>query len=247
MVHSLTTAPFSRCRRLLVPLPGYFLPRPPLTLTPAITNEFDALFADSTLHGSNTSISYSMPIPKWQFLCYLTDTKNILLHGSGQSDITQFEPRQSIDVTEFGNQRAVYAAADGIWPMFFAIVDREQHVTSLLNACIRLVNSDGQLTEPSYFFSINGDALPFEPWRTGTIYILPRDTFEPQPRQHYRGLTIDIAQWASYVAVRPLASLTVEPADFPFLADILPHDPKMIRERAAQDPSAFPWMDEELR
>ena len=226
-------------------LPPYFLPRPPMSLFSAITTLCDTLFEQAITYGTGT-ISYTLPIPKWQFLCYLTDTKNVLLHGSGSREIEEFEPRQSFDVTEFGNQRAVYAAADGIWPLFFAVVHRERHVTSLVNACMRPVAADGQRSQPFYFFSINADAVPYQPWRPGTIYILPRDTFVPQPLQQYRGLTVDLAQWASLTPVRPLARLTVEPADFPFLAHVHPHDPQVIRERATRDPQGFPWMDNEL-
>lgn len=227
-------------------LPAYFLPRPAPALTPAMTAACDTLFDQAVAQGPHSAIPYTLPIPKWQFLCYLTDTRDVLLHGSGCADIAEFEPRQSHDVNAFGNQRAVYAASDGIWPLFFAVMDREQRVTSLLNACIRIVGADRQPSGPYYFFSINSDALPTQPWRSGTIYILPRASFVPQPHRQYRGLTIDTSQWASLVAVRPLARLTVSPEDFPFLAHIHPHDPQVIRERASLNPGGFPWMDQEL-
>jgi hypothetical protein len=95
-----------------------------------------------------------------------------------------------------------------------------------------------------YFFSINRDALPHNPWRDGTIYLLPRDSFEPQPVQTYRGAAVEVAQWASLAPVRPLAKLSVGPEDFPFLDQIRPHDPAVIRDRARADPDGFPWLDE---
>src|SRR5262249_6908784 len=98
---------------------------------------------------------------------------------------------------------------------------------------------------PYYFFSINGDALPHSPWRNGTIYLLPGDSFEQQPRQLYRGFEIEPAQWASLTPVKPLAKLAVHPEDFPFLAQIVPHNPAVLRERALADPEGFPWLDEE--
>jgi hypothetical protein len=214
-----------------------------MDLTPTLTSAFDTLFAQALANQQPTAISYTLAAPKWQFLCYLTDTKNVLLHGSSRSDILEFEPRKSSDVTAFGNQRAVYAAADGIWPLFFAIVNREPYITSLLNACIREVDVNGRLAPPYYFFSVNADSLPHNPWRTGTIYILPRDTFVAQPREIFHGVTVDLCQWASTVPVRPLAYLTVEPEDFPFLDQILPHEPRAVQERATQDPDGFPWMD----
>lgn len=221
-------------------LPDYFLPRPPLDLTPDVTAAFDALFADALAAGPGARIDYTLPVPKWKFLCYLTDTRDVLLHGSGSPDIVEFEPRQSSDIAEFGNQRAIYAAADGIWPLFFALANREECVRSLLNACVRVRGADGRPGTPHYFFSIN--ATCDRPWRPGTIYILPRDTFVPQPPLQRRGATIDVAQWASREAVRPLASVAVEPADFPFLEHVRSHDPQVISERAARDPDGFPWL-----
>lgn len=47
-----------------------------------------------------------------------------MLHGTGEPDIALFEPRQPEDLSEFGGRRAVFAAMDGIWPMYFAILDR---------------------------------------------------------------------------------------------------------------------------
>jgi hypothetical protein len=146
-------------------------------------------------------------------------------------------------VDEFGNRTAVYAASDGIWAMFFAIVDRERYVRSLNNACFRVIREDGSRTEPYYFFSINGDALPHDPWRKGTIYLLPRDTFEQQPPRLSRGHMAETQQWASLVAVKPIAKVAVGPEDFPFLSQIYPHDPAVVLERARNNPEGFPWLD----
>jgi hypothetical protein len=208
---------------------------------------FERLFAEimeRSKQGEVADIDYDLPAPKWQFLNWLCDTKDVLVHGSGDPDIAEFEPRQSNDIFEFGNRRAVYAASDGIWAMYFAIVDRGGAVRSLMNACIRVINEDGSRSEPYYFFSINGDALPHDPWRQGTIYLLPRDTFEQQAHGELRGTPYEIQQWASPVAVKPFGKIAVGPEDFPFLSQILPHEPEVIRERATRDPEGFPWMDE---
>ncbi|MGI8587348.1 MAG: hypothetical protein ACR2M0_06605 [Chloroflexia bacterium] len=225
-------------------LPRYFSKRPPVATDPATLAAFERLYAAAVMPGTGREIDYTLAVPKWQFLCWLTDTRDILLHGSGNGGIVEFEPRQSNDIEEFGNRSAVYAASDGIWPMFFAVMDRDRYVRSLTNACFRVVEAGGTLSEPYYFFSINGDALPHQPWRHGTIYLLPRGTFEQQPVQSSRGGQVEIAQWASLVPVRPLARLAVAPADFPFLSQIYAHDPALVRERAAREPDGFPWMDE---
>ena len=181
-----------------------------------------------------------MPWPKWQFLCHLADHHDIALHGSGDPNIALFEPRQSNDLNEFGNQKAIYAASDGLWAMFFAIVDRER-VTSITNACIRLADEAGTLHGPYYVFSVSQSALPTQPWRTGTVYLLPRSTFTLQPPMSFGSNQVHIAQLASFVPVQPVAKLTVTPEDFPFLMQIRGHDDQRLQEYATALQTGAPW------
>lgn len=225
-------------------LSPYFHRRPPMDLKPETVEAFERLYTEYVENGEGEEIPYTLPVPKWQFLCYLCDNKGVLVHGSGNPGIEEFEPRKSNDTQEFGNRRAVYAASDAIWSMYFAILDREHYVTSLNNASFRVVEEDGTRSDRYYFFSINEDALPHHPWVPGTIYILPRDTFEQQEPLPYRGVMIEIDQWASEVPVRPLAKVHIEPGDFPFLAEVRGHDPKTIFELATNNPEGFPWLDE---
>ena len=134
----------------------------------------------------------------------------------------------------------MYAASDGVWPIFFAVVDRTR-VGSLLNACFTHLDGDDSTF---YFFSIEQSALDAQPWRAGTVYVLPRRSFVPQPPMSIGGRRVQVQQWASAEAVRPLARLPVTPADFPLLDSVLPHDPAHVRERSARDPHGFPWLDE---
>jgi len=181
-----------------------------------------------------------LPWPKWQFLCHLADHHDFALHGSGDPNIALFQPRQSQDLNEFGNQKAVYAASDGLWAMFFAIVDRDR-VTSITNACVRLADQMGALHGPYYMFSVSQAALPNQPWRTGTVYILPRRTFTVQPSIAFGSNEVHIAQLASFEPVQPLAKLTVTPADFPFLAQIRGHDDARLQEYATAMQTGAPW------
>ncbi len=171
------------------------------------------------------------PALRWQFLCHLADARGFVLHGSGDPGIDVFEPRQAIDLTAFGNQKAVYAAGDGIWAMFFAIVDRDR-VTSVTNACVRLADAAGNVSPPQYVFSISRSALPNRPWRSGTVYVLPGDSFTLQPPLRFGEFEVRIPQLASLVAVRPVARVAVEPADFPFLSQIRGHDDDRLAEYA---------------
>ena len=221
-------------------LPDYWLPRPSVTFDREAQQAFDALYQTALGSPGCQTIPYTLPWPKWQFLCYLADQHDVALHGSGNADIDVFEPRQSNDVNEFGSQKAVYAAADGIWPMFFAIVDRAQ-VPSVANACIRLADETGTIHGPFYVFSVSAAALPTQPWHTGTVYLLPRISFRTQPAIAFGSNQVHIAQLASLVPVQPIAKITVTPADFPFLPQIRGHDDERLQEYAAAMQTGAPW------
>ena len=221
-------------------LPDYWLTRPSVNFDEKAQNAFDELLNWTLNIGACPTIEFTLPWSKWQFLCYLADHHNIAMHGSGNPDIALFEPRQSKDLNEFGNQKAVYAASDGLWAMFFAIVDRDR-VLSITNACVRLADEMGTIHGPFYVFSVSQSALSSQPWRTGTVYLLPRSTFTVQAPIAFGSNRVHIAQLASFVAVEPLAKLTVTPADFPFLMQIRGHDDERLQEYATALQTGAPW------
>ncbi|HZM24266.1 MAG TPA: hypothetical protein VFC02_21145 [Anaerolineales bacterium] len=221
-------------------LPDYWLTRPSVNFDERVQDAFDELLNRTLSIGACPTIEFRLPWPKWQFLCYLADHHNIAMHGSGNPDIGLFEPRQSNDLNEFGSQKAVYAASDGLWAMFFAIVDRGR-VMSVTNACVRLADETGTIHGPYYVFSVSQSALSSQPWRTGTVYLLPRSTFTVQSPIAFGSNQVHIAQLASFVAVEPLAKLTITPADFPFLMQIRGHDDERLQEYATALQTGAPW------
>lgn len=222
-------------------LPDYWLQRPDLEIDPKSRSDFDHLLTRIKTDGTNTWINYNFVIPKWMFLCYLADQKEVVLHGTGNPQIQVFEPRPSNDLNEFGAQTAVYAAADGLWAMFFAILDRERYSMSTSNACIRLVDESGQVGEPQYVFSISQAALRQKPWRKGMVYLLPGDTFINQPSLQFGSYEVRVPQLASLVSVKPFARLEVTPDDFPFLTDIRGIDDTRLAEYGQAMQSGAPW------
>ena len=221
-------------------LPDYWLTRPSVNFDEKTEEAFDALLNTTLSNGGCPTIEYALPWPKWQFLCHLADHHDIAMHGSGNPDIALFEPRQSNDLNEFGNQKAVYAASDGLWAMFFAIVDRER-VDSITNACVNLADEAGTFQGPYYVFSVSQSALPNKPWRTGTVYLLPRKIFITQPPMAFGPYQVHFAQLASFKPVQPLAKLTVTSADFPFLSQIRGHDDQRLQEYATALQTGAPW------
>ena len=220
-------------------LPDYWLPRPGPEPDDATRGAFDATWAAALQEDSPATIE-DLPAPTWQFLCHLADRHGLALHGSGDPDIHMFEPRQPHDLTAFGNQRAVYAAGDGIWAMFFAIVDRPR-VASIANACIRIGAQGQEPGPPHYVFSVSESALPSRPWRTGTVYVLPRDSFVQQAPMRLGDVEAHIPHLASFEPVRPLARVRVAPEDFPFLDQVRGLDDDRLEAYATAMQTGGPW------
>jgi len=227
-----------------MPLPAYFLPRPPMHLDDATVDAFERLFAASITRGTVDPIEYRLSAPKWQFLCYIRDQKRVVLHGSGDPSIAELVPRQGRDTLAFGAREAVYAADDGIWPIFYAVVSRNGghgSVTSMVNTGVRIVAPDA-VRGDYYYFSIDADPTTHSSWRNGWVYLLSGQTFERQSLARLDGFEIESTQLASLTAVLPLAKLAVAPSDFPFLHQVRRHDPVELRRRMDANPHGFPWL-----
>ena len=218
---------------------SYFLPRPSFDLTPEKHSDFEELWQS---HPAGSCIDYLLPYPKWQFLSYLCETKTLVLHGSQHPAIERIEPRQARDQRVFSNQRAIYATTDGIWAIFFAIADRQAFPQmSLFNSCLSVLDSGGVISDPLYFFSVSQPSLLQKPWCEGTVYILPRQSFQQESPQRMEGVEIVFPHWISAEPVPPAGRLVVEPPDFPFLAQVHGHNDQKLVELYASNPNSFPW------
>lgn len=219
--------------------PDWLLPRPPFDLPPEKQGAFEELWLSRNTGGL---IDYCLPYPKWQFLTYLCETQEVVLHGSQNGQIKVVEPRKANDIRAYSNQHAIYATTDGIWVIYFAIVDRKKYPgLSLFNSCFCARISANQFSDPLYFFSITHSALLQQPWCEGMIYILPRQTFEREASQQVQGVEIVFPHWVSSVAAEPLARLLVGPEDFPFLSSIHGHNDEKLVAMAMADPDGYPW------
>ena len=224
-------------------LPDYWFQRPEMNLDEKERSAFDQLLTQARSARPNILINYNLAPPKWQFLCYAADQHAIAMHGTGDPDIHVFEPRQSNDLNDFGNQTAVYAAGDGLWAMFFAIVDRDHFDMSVINACIRLADATGQVSEPRYVFSISQTMLLQRPWRKGLVYLLLPDTFVAQAPIPLGDYQLRVPHLASFAPLIPLARLEITSEDFPFLANIRGHEDARLGEYAQAIQTGGPWPD----
>jgi hypothetical protein len=208
-----------KARAASILLGHLFLSMPELELDESQVQAFEQAFQPAAGAGAGALLDYSCDYPKADFLRYLVSHKDLLLHGSNSADIDMLLPRKQ---TDFNGRpmKAVFASGDGVWPMFFAILDHERFRGSMRNGCF--VTADGKGPDRRfYFFSINQEMLQQRPWTDGVVYVLPRASF----KQTSRG-AVRFDEWASEEPVQPLARVPVSPADFPFLPNVAGHDEK---------------------
>jgi hypothetical protein len=143
-------------------------------------------------------------VPKWAFLHYLVDRHGVLLHGSRTAGIDVLRPvSRSGGGTRTSDQPGVFAVDHALMAMYFGIVDRSK-VPNLSNALYELTGPDGTSVR-GFRLGLNFIALSGRPFIDATVYILPPDTFSK------------MGEWTSLVPVRPLASVSIAPKDFPLL------------------------------
>ncbi|WP_420645106.1 hypothetical protein [Candidatus Leptofilum sp.] len=202
---------------------GQGLLPPEMKLDAGKEADFAALL-DEVLGGNGRPLNYTLPYPKHEFLRYLAAQEKFIFHGSAKGDIEEFSTRRTSmelkDKSGRGNVQGIYGTHDGLWPLFFAVVNRSKLPGSIRNGVQYFQNDDGDEISV-YNFSINQEWLDKEPWHSGTLYVLPRETFRRMPLSAAGGLS---NEWVSEVPVKPLVRIPISPEDFPFLDQVGGHD-----------------------
>jgi len=208
------------------------LQAPPLILDDAKLRAFRTAWGGAPVAAPRSVVAPPAGWPVHEYLRWLVEAEPILLHGSNHGTIDTFVPRWQMDY-QARFRKGIWATADGIWPLFFAIVDRRGYEGTLRNGCWwEAVPGGGR--RKLYRFSLNAAMLQRGPWTTGTVYILPRESFRPIIDDH--GLPLE--EWISEQPVRPIACVSVGPTDFPFLDQVQGHD-----ETVPTPPAEWPVVD----
>ena len=179
--------------------------QPDFNLNDEKVRVFEDLYQSTLDRGIGSIIDYNLTYPKHEFLTYLIGHKNVVLHGSSQTDIEVFVPiRKSFETEEDRDANGVYAAPDAILTTYFASCDRVK-IASTNNGYSTEKDASGRKRR-FYLLAIGIDSDRENPWSDGMVYILPRDTF----------VKIHEWEWVSKVPVQPLAKLPVCRKDIPF-------------------------------
>ncbi|MBB5374910.1 hypothetical protein HNQ07_000354 [Deinococcus metalli] len=215
------------------------LEAPQVKLSADAIRDFEAVWASRDVSGLPSGM------PCWLFLRWL-ENQDVLFHGSqgGGLDVLTPQVRDYRQPDDFSNRTGVYASSDGLWAMMYAL--RGPKVTGMIDMGLRLREGHGW-SPMRYFISLSAATPLTADGRAllapGTVYVVPRDSFEPSPPYRHPGLgDVQEAHWVHSGSVRPVMAIPVGPQDFPFPVRV--HDAAKIRVRAAADPWGFPWLDE---
>ncbi len=178
--------------------------------------QFDELLDASIKSGKNQLIDYQLPYPKADFLNYVCDWRGYVAHGSVAQDLSVLQPiRYTQDASEFGNRQQIFSTPDGIWAIWFAILDKSKiHLTE--NGCVRL--GSGSNRSKFYHFDLPTINRNDPPFTDGMVYIAQASDF-PHHRRYpmLDWFNAEIEEWGSVDPVTPLVRLHVTPQDFPYL------------------------------
>jgi hypothetical protein len=196
-----------------------YVPAPQLEMNEEKAAAFEAIYDAAVNKGPGSVIAYDCAHPKYEFLHFLVNRRQLLLHGSNHTGIGVLKPfRLSTDTREWANQQAIYACSDAIFPIFYAILDRRVYAASLIADSFEVKR--GSAINKFYHFAIVPEMLSRRPWTGGMVYIVARDSFE-RLRNEARE---KVDEWVSREPVPVLARLAVSPGDFPYLDDVQAHE-----------------------
>lgn len=176
---------------------------------------FETLFETTLLNKKEDipNIEYNLSYPKEEFLKFLTENKNVLLHGSARQSLEVLEPRQANDAAKkSGNKNAVYGVTDPVLPIFYAIQDRKK-LQGTIESGVEINDDTG---ESKYKFKIPISVKETQPWVSGVIYIFDKSQFHPEQDDSGE----PSGEWTSDVPVKPIAKLEVKPEDFRYMSSV---------------------------
>lgn len=213
--------PMSRLERPAQAPPGSGLLSPPLEPSREEESSFEHLW-DRVSHPSRAPEVDLGGVNLCRFVQWVTSRDLAVFAGSNLVGQERLQPAAwpTQAMGEVGNGEVVYANQDGLCSMFSALVDQDRAGDGARHRVERFYSPEGGHVD-LYHFSLPRAILEQGPFRSGGLYLLPRERFQPVPL--YPGGPPS-TEWICPEAVRPLACLTVAPDDFPLRDGIGSYD-----------------------
>jgi len=174
-------------------------------------------------------------LPRWVFLDYLVRSKNALLFGSNNPNLTRLEPvvlSQNLIGWDAPRHLAFTSCAEAIYR---AILDSRHLVRRQFSEQCTIVSPFGDPPSAAkrFYFGLDHRIVSEAPWRNGTVYIFRRidfaDDFQSRP-------------FLSSQPIRPVACLQVSPSDWPLLDKVHGVDHTSQKNRQWETLSGYPWI-----
>jgi len=213
----------------IIPPPTW--PAPLLAACEAIYNRWVEPAA-----GSRLADSTFCDVPRWEFLEYVVRFRDVLLGGSNDPHLNSLEPVILSRNHTSWNAPRHFAFANSADAVFRAVLNQGR--LRALDCSIKSTMAwrfagTGQSARWGYYFGIDFRALPYAPWRPGTVYLYRRSDFPPD----YETVPCLMDR-----PVLPIARLTVYPWDFPLLDRIEGVDVAAQTERQCDTFRGYPWV-----
>lgn len=180
---------------------------------------FDNLLDTALASNSSIPIHYNLPYPKAEFLNYVCDWREFVVHGSPSDNLETLHPvRKGSDNNEFGNRQQIFCSPDAMWAMWFAILDKSKFKQTR-NGCVRVGN--GLQRVKYYHFELPKVNKEDHPFAEGMLYIARAQDFpDKRPYPILDWFDGEIEEWGSTQPITPLARIRVSPRDFPYLDQV---------------------------
>lgn len=183
-------------------------------------------------------------LPRWVFLEFLTRQCGILLVGSGNPEMTHLEPQILSQNVNGWNTPRLFAFSDSIFALFQAVLDHQRlrELDCPLKTTVVLRDRDSNGCDTlRYYFGLDYRALPYAPWRRGTVYLYACADF---PFDFER---VPYTACPDGTPIRPLAKLDVSPWDWPLLDQVHGFNVVAQSERQHETFAGYPWpVDDEI-
>lgn len=182
--------------------------------------------------------------PAWRFLRFLV-ARGYLLHGTpvpGPKALLEARAKAYGQPDGFSNATGIYAAADALWPIMYAI--RGARAEGQMDMCLRLARGAGW-SAPVYFHALGTTDHAVTTARAlmgpGAVHVLGPEGFVASPPYEHGGLgRVREAHLVASGPVAPLLTVPVTPEDLPLTTRL--YDAAAARRAAAADPWGFPWL-----